>query len=117
MAEQKASAGGDEESVEADESTVAAEAETGAGEGEDREKRKVLRVQRLFDAWYLSSALDSKAQHALKDVLANLQKAADVDEAAKQRLSKSAEEYWKRTSLLFGLLAERDVTSKEVGKA
>lgn len=66
---------------------------------------KELRVQRLFDALYLSSALNSKLRDGLKGILATLQKAAEVDAAAEQRMEKSAAEYWKRTNLLCGLLA------------
>ncbi|KAM0710785.1 hypothetical protein Q7P35_001523 [Cladosporium inversicolor] len=66
---------------------------------------KELRVQRMFDALYLSSALDSKSRDVLKGILSMLRKAAEVDAAAGQRMEKSAAEYWKRTNLLFGLLA------------
>jgi hypothetical protein len=64
-----------------------------------------LRVQRLFDALYLSAALDSKSRDVLKSIFSTLQKAAEVDAAAEQRMEKNAAEYWKRTNLLFGLLA------------
>jgi hypothetical protein len=53
----------------------------------------------------LSAALDPKSRDVLKDVLSTLQKAAEIDAAAEQRMEKSAAEYWKRTNLLFGLLA------------
>jgi hypothetical protein len=87
--------------------------ETASAEGEEASEPvqkttshdKELRVQRLFDALYLSSALDSKSRDALKDVLSTLQQAAEIDAAAEQRMEKSATEYWKRTNLLFGLLA------------
>jgi hypothetical protein len=59
----------------------------------------------LFDGLYLSSALDSKSRDALKSTLSTLQKTTDIDAAAEQRMEKSATEYWKRTNLLFGLLA------------
>ena len=64
-----------------------------------------LRVQRLFDALYLSSAVGSLSQDVLKSTFSTLQGAAGVDTAAEQRMAKSATEYWKRTSLLCGLLA------------
>lgn len=66
---------------------------------------KELRVQRFFDALYLLSALDSKPRDVLKGTLSTLQKTAEIDAAAEQRMEKSAAEYWKRTNLLFGLLA------------
>lgn len=69
------------------------------------EHSKNVRVQRLFDALYLSSAFATTSRDALGDVLSALQEAAGVDKAAEQRMTKSANEYWKRTSLLFGLLA------------
>ena len=66
---------------------------------------KNLRAQRLFDALYLSAALGSKPRDVLKSVLSTLQKAVEIDSVAEQRMEKSAAEYWKRTNLLFGLLA------------
>ncbi|GAB7327013.1 hypothetical protein MBLNU13_g10955t1 [Cladosporium sp. NU13] len=69
--------------------------------GQDNE----LRVQRLFDTLYLAAALDLKSRDVLKSILSTLQKAAEVDATAEQRIEKSAVEYWKRTNLLFGLLA------------
>ena len=66
---------------------------------------KALRVQRLFDALYLSSTLDPKPRDILKGTLSTLRKIAEIDAAAEQRMEKSAAEYWKRTNLLFGLLA------------
>jgi hypothetical protein len=88
---------------------VSAEGEGTSGAAEASEKatdhNKELRVQRLFDGLYLSSALDSKSRDALKSTLSTLQKTTDIDAAAEQRMEKSATEYWKRTNLLFGLLA------------
>ena len=66
---------------------------------------KELRVQRLFDTLYLSAALDSKSRDVLGSVRSTLRKSAEVDAAAEQRMEKSTAEYWKRTSLLFGLFA------------
>jgi hypothetical protein len=66
-----------------------------------------LRIQRLFDSLYLSLAFCSTSRDDLADVLSMLKEAAEVDAAAEQRITKSAHEYWKRTSLLFGLLAIR----------
>jgi hypothetical protein len=88
---------------------VSAEGEETSDAAEASEKtadhNKELRVQRLFDALYLSAALGSKSRDALKGVLSTLQKAAEVDAAAEQRVNKNATEHWKRTNLLFGLLA------------
>jgi hypothetical protein len=84
-----------------DEETSDASEQTGGNADHD----KHLRTQRLFDALYLSSALVPSSQDALKSILSTLQEAAEVDTAAEQRMAKSATDYWKRTSLLFGLLA------------
>lgn len=59
---------------------------------------KDLHIQRAFDALYLARALSAPEDSKLVAT-------ADLDEAARQRLAKSANEYWKRTYLLFGLLA------------
>ena len=67
--------------------------------------KKELRVQRLFDALYLSSALGSASQEFSKSLFPTLREAAEIDAATEQRMVKSATEYWKRTGLLFGLLA------------
>jgi hypothetical protein len=88
--------------------TVSTEGEEASDAAEASEKAnnhdKELRVQRLFDAFYSSSALEPRSREALKGVLSTLQKSAEVDAAAEQRMEKSAAEYWKRTNLLFGLL-------------
>ncbi|KAM0713637.1 hypothetical protein Q7P37_010599 [Cladosporium fusiforme] len=72
-----------------------------AGDEDRSSKDKVLRVQRAFDTLCLSSAFGS----TLKENAATLCEVAGLDEAARQRMEKSASDYWKRTSLLFGLLA------------
>ena len=88
---------------------VSAESGEANGGTESAEKTashsRELRVQRLFDTYYLSSALNLKSRDVLKGISSTLQKAAEVDAAAEQRMDKSAAEYWKRTNLLFGLLA------------
>ena len=87
-------------STEGEETSEAAES---AEEGSNHKKE--LRVQRLFDALYLSSALGSALQDFSKSLFSTLREAAEIDASAEQRMAKSATEYWKRTSLLFGLLA------------
>jgi hypothetical protein len=89
----------------ATDSTETDESEAGAETGKVAEHNKHLRIQRSFDALYLSSAFCSTSPDDLADVLCTLKEAAGVDAAAEQRMRKSANEYWKRTSLLFGLLA------------
>ena len=66
------------------------------------------RIQRLFDTLYLSHVLSTpQSDSPLESVAAKLHEGAGIDEATQQRLGKSAREYWKRTYLLFGLLAGR----------
>nr|OQO23060.1 hypothetical protein B0A51_08414 [Rachicladosporium sp. CCFEE 5018] len=67
-------------------------------------------TQRLFDLLYLQHTLShsQNAPHFLDKPRTALQSRANLDEAAQQRLQKSAKEYWKRTYLLFGLLAARE---------
>jgi len=79
----------------------------------DANDLKVARLlQNLFDLYYLSRILEG-VQHDLSasqdfDAAMKAIKAdAGVEEAADERLKKSAGEYWKRTYLLFGLLAGR----------
>jgi len=75
-------------------------------------------TQLLFDALYLRNALalgarlstdglDTRLQEDdyLESVVALLTKATAVDDAGIARLSKYATDYWRRTYLLFGLLA------------
>jgi hypothetical protein len=45
-------------------------------------------------------------QHQLADVVARAQKSADLSTEAVKTIMQSANEYWTRTELLFGLLAE-----------
>lgn len=63
------------------------------------------KVQLLFDALYLANMLGDPTQ--LADVVGRIQQSADLDDAAAKAIRKSAQEYWKRTELLFGLLTER----------
>lgn len=63
------------------------------------------KVQLFFDALYLANMLGDPTQ--LADVVERVQKSADPSLAAAKAIRKSSQEYWKRTELLFGLLAER----------
>ncbi|KAI9685534.1 MAG: hypothetical protein M1822_004392 [Bathelium mastoideum] len=68
-------------------------------------------TQLLLDVLYLDNALAAQAKNSLqKDdqfdkVTAELTKRANIDKAARQRLEKSSADYWKKTYLLFALLA------------
>ncbi|KAF3400038.1 hypothetical protein F1880_008254 [Penicillium rolfsii] len=63
------------------------------------------KVQLLFDTLYLANMLGDSTQ--LADVVERIQRSADPSIAATRAIRKSAQDYWKRTELLFGLLAER----------
>jgi hypothetical protein len=79
---------------------------------EANDKHVNLSLQRLFDALYFSSAFcpattteaKKQAGPSLQDLVAKLREAAGTDSQAEQRMTKSANEAWKRTGLLFGLL-------------
>ena len=65
-------------------------------------------IQRLFDTLYLSHATAPRKKQSEKDgmeiLVAQLRERARLEEESVERMEKSAEEYWKRTGMLFGLL-------------
>lgn len=63
------------------------------------------KIQVLFDIVYLATMLGDPAQ--LANVIEQVQEAAGPSTEVAKGVRKSAQEYWKRTELLFGLLAER----------
>lgn len=66
------------------------------------------KIHLLFDILYLQEACMTRSSAAVDDSFQNLvhaiQEDSAVDEVSINRLKKGAEQYWKRTSLLFGLL-------------
>lgn len=75
---------------------------------DDSSNAEVLRdwkVQLLFDTIYLANMLGDPSQ--LAGVADRVQKSANPSVEAVKAVRKFAQEYWKRTELLFGLLAER----------
>ncbi|KAK2628460.1 hypothetical protein QTJ16_001563 [Diplocarpon rosae] len=65
-------------------------------------------IQSLFDVLLLQSALelpDPGAEDGLVTLGSTIEEKLELDAAARKRLRVSAKDYWKRTSLLFGLLA------------
>lgn len=70
-------------------------------------------LQTLFDLLYLQQVFHvpqsntSEVSGGLAKTIAQLEQRTEVDDLAFQRMEKSAKEYWKRTYLLFGLLASR----------
>ena len=63
-----------------------------------------LYTQWLFDVLYLRECLGHN-QEGMESLAKSIGDKAEADEAALERLNKSAEAYWQRTNLLFGLLA------------
>jgi hypothetical protein len=63
------------------------------------------KIQLFFDAIYLAHMLGDPAQ--LADVAGRIQKSADTTPDMLKSMQKMGQEYWKRTELLFGLLAEQ----------
>ncbi|KAH9203783.1 hypothetical protein DL95DRAFT_399040 [Leptodontidium sp. 2 PMI_412] len=71
------------------------------------EKNKDVLIQALFDILLLQSAFnipDTQADEFVK-LGESLEGKTGLDAAARKRVSGAAKEYWKRTALLFGLLA------------
>lgn len=72
----------------------------------DSTKRKDILTQSLFDIFLLQEAFEATAD--TKDGLRALgdatQSQIDLEPASQKRLQQGAKEFWKRTSLLFGLL-------------
>ena len=67
------------------------------------------KIQRFFDIAYLTNASTVKEMDADENQLASLQRSVGQELALEpksmERMKKDAAEYWKRTSLLFALLA------------
>lgn len=67
------------------------------------------KIQLIFDLFYLLHATSGKGEPFENDSLALVQQSIvgeiGLAESWTKRMSKAAEEYWKRTSLLFALLA------------
>lgn len=76
----------------------------GVGPAKDTNKDQVL--QNLFDVQYLRRVFHHLSHGAdLSKVAKSISEELQLDSASKERLEKNANEYWKRTYLLFGLLA------------
>ncbi|KAB5515443.1 hypothetical protein GE09DRAFT_1263199 [Coniochaeta sp. 2T2.1] len=69
---------------------------------------KDLLIQWVFDIAYLRCGLTVPSSKSLAEGLKELEdmvfKETDLDTSSRQRITKASQEYWKRTSLLFGLL-------------
>jgi hypothetical protein len=97
-----ASTNGDVESEEPKE-----EAQSNGIEVIDPAQRKEVLTQSLFDVLLLQSSfeLPNVAEDELQKLAGKLEEQIELDSAVRKRLQQGAKEYWKRTSLLFGLLA------------
>lgn len=67
-------------------------------------------IQWLFDISYLRCGLsvpapEQRSPEGLKELEDLVFERTDLDAHARQRITKTSQEYWKRTSLLFGLVA------------
>ena len=93
-----------------DSSTEKANSSLANGEPSDnKEKAKDAKIQRLFDVIYLIDAFDVKGLGSADNALISLQDSLTEDLAldgqSVERMKMNAQEYWKRTTLLFALLA------------
>ncbi|KAI7685090.1 hypothetical protein KC322_g13180, partial [Hortaea werneckii] len=74
---------------------------------EDTRSRKLL-LQSLFNVLYLCRVMGTRQtgkDDSLNAYTKRARELAELDDATYERLQKNAGEYWKRTYLLFGLLA------------
>ncbi|KAJ9622422.1 hypothetical protein H2203_006642 [Taxawa tesnikishii (nom. ined.)] len=79
-----------------------------AGDTNGAEEQRAVWVQMLFDICYLSNILrksEEGGQAGLEKATEDLKKRAEMEDAALERVRKSALEYYKRTYLFFGVLA------------
>jgi hypothetical protein len=75
------------------------------------ERKRDLHIQWLFDVAYLGTCVRGEAKSGqapgtLKEVENSIFRATGLEEASRGRIVKSAESFWQRTNLLFGLLAQ-----------
>ncbi|KAI0145794.1 hypothetical protein F4776DRAFT_375319 [Hypoxylon sp. NC0597] len=70
------------------------------------EKSKDIYIQWLYDIHLLQQCLgaDASSDESFKAFVEELFKKTGLESGATDRLAKASQEYWKRTSLLFGLL-------------
>ncbi|TVY20146.1 hypothetical protein LARI1_G001430 [Lachnellula arida] len=69
--------------------------------------RKEVLLQSLFDVLLLQSSfeLPAAADDELQKLGGKLEEQVDLESTSRKRLQQAAKDYWKRTGLLFGLLA------------
>lgn len=97
----------DDETEAVDESTTDREAEAAAVKVAADKLRRDLLVQWLFDIAVLRLSISTaETSGELRELEESVWKKTELEgTSAQQRLNKASQEYWKRTSLLFGLLS------------
>ncbi|KAL6851059.1 hypothetical protein ACO1O0_008185 [Amphichorda felina] len=94
-----------EKGEKADDKNEEGQANTGTSEARSAsEKRRDLLIQWYFDVAYLGSCLGT-GREGFKGLAETIRDKAELDKSSQSRIAKSAETFWQRTSLLFGLLA------------
>ncbi|KAI0835588.1 hypothetical protein F5Y06DRAFT_122560 [Hypoxylon sp. FL0890] len=75
--------------------------------GGNPEKSKDIYIQWLYDIHLLQQCLgaDASSEESFKAFVEEVFKKTELESSAKDRLAKASQDYWKRTSLLFELLA------------
>ncbi|KAI1144195.1 hypothetical protein F5Y05DRAFT_401290 [Hypoxylon sp. FL0543] len=75
--------------------------------GDKSEKDRDIYIQWLYDIYLLQQCLgaDISSEESFKAFVEEIFEKTGLESDAKDRLAKASQEYWKRTSLLFGLLA------------
>ncbi|TGJ86121.1 hypothetical protein E0Z10_g2676 [Xylaria hypoxylon] len=92
---------------EKDETSVEDEDNAKATAEKTSERSKDVIIQWLFDINLLQHYLNignSNSDKAMKDLASEILEKTGLDNEAERCLAKASQEYWKRTSLLFGLL-------------
>ncbi|PQE08938.1 sphingolipid c9-methyltransferase protein [Rutstroemia sp. NJR-2017a WRK4] len=82
-----------------------ASAPTSANKEIDEQTRRDILIQAFFDITFLQQALKYReADDAMKTLCAEVEERLKLEASPRKRIVNGAAEYWKRTSLLFGLL-------------
>jgi hypothetical protein len=78
----------------------------GSEEATDPQKRKDVLIQSLFDIFILQYSLEASpgTEDELEALASTVESQVELEPMVRKRLHNAAKEYWKRTSLLFGLL-------------
>ena len=84
--------------------------EVNSGRGKTKEANQDNRIQGLFDMLYLNIATMRRLENGqskdddMEGILKVAERKIGLDEATMRRMRRNAEEYWKRSSLLFALM-------------